>query len=144
MTERTPTRLASEFANAIAVALAAYGPAGRLALEVAGGQDDRERLDALDLVGRTVGLELTGYLRAVDLERATLRGSDDPAPVLDLARVLAESLSLLVLVSDAQTAGRLPLAPPERIDAAYDAAARAWMSQYLEQIPVRADAEDTP
>lgn len=144
MTERTPTTLAREFAGAIAVAMATYGPAARLALEVAGGHADQERIDALHLVGRSVGLELTGYLRAVDIRRDELQGASDPARVLDLARVLAESLSLLVLVDDSETAGRLPLASPGRIDGAYDDDARSWLSQYLDELPVRADAEDTP
>lgn len=142
MTATRTDPFAAEFARTIASALVVYGPTARLAIAVAEGELDDGQLDGLHLVGRHVGLELIGFLRAADLHAGELSPADDPAPVLELACLLGESLALLLLVTDADTARRLPLAPPERIDHAYGEAARAWLGRYLPDVPERTDEED--
>ncbi|HEX4363587.1 MAG TPA: hypothetical protein VHZ75_03495 [Solirubrobacteraceae bacterium] len=136
MTTLTPTEdFCPELARSIALALAAYGPTQRLALDYAE-RGDGAALELLHEVARSIGLELIAFARTTDLIGAFAAG-DDPAPVLPLVRVLGESLVILLLITDQQTALRMPMASIDAVDMRYDAGARVWLSRFIDELPER-------
>ncbi len=136
MTTVTPTEeFCPELARSVALALTTYGPALRLAVDYAE-DGDANSLELLHEVARSIGLELLVFGRASRLIDAFAPG-DDPAPVLPLLQVMGESLAILLLVADQETASRLPMASIDMVDALYDDGARAWLSRFIDELPER-------
>lgn len=125
-----------EFATTLVVALTTYAPALALLLEVIDHPDDPARVEGLHTVGQHIGLELLGFVRAHDLAREQLTGHrDDPAAVLPLAAILGESIAILGVVDGAESAGRVPVAPLERVAEFYTPAAQAWLARFVPELP---------
>jgi hypothetical protein len=126
--------LCAEMARTIVLALTAYGPAVRLVVEYAERGDGLEVLH--DLAG-TLGLELLAFVRMAERASAGVATEDGATAAIPLARVLGESLAILGLVHDRESARRLPMASFDEIERRYDSRTRAWLRLYVDKLPER-------
>jgi hypothetical protein len=126
-----------ELARTVALGLTSYGPALRLAVEYSEGGNDAHR-EVIHAAAMMIGLELLVFVRACALIDEFAPG-DDPAPILPLARVLGESLAIVLLARHPETASRLPMASLDEVDGYYDTNARAWLRRFLDNLPERTD-----
>ena len=106
-----------------------------------GNQDDAEAKAQMERYSRNLGLELIVYLRTYESSRSRWLQTPelDPRPLLPLARSLADSYALMGLIDTAETARAMPLVTFEETAQLYTEDARAYLSRFLDEVPVLAE-----
>lgn len=104
--------------------------------------DSEEARDQLAQYATGLGIELTMVLRLIDLHDelwSSAPETEDPRPVLPLARALAESYVVLLAAETPETASRLPLVTLDRTQALLDADAHRFLAVHAPAVPKLVD-----